>query len=86
MNEGACGVKALRPNLKIIEGSRRAAPTVQTHVGEGGAGMIRSNRQEGTAGWRWKRLIVRVKTPTATSEQRGVVVSNQELQLSLRMP
>ena len=32
------------------------------------------------------RIIVRVKTPTATSEQRGVVVSNQELQLSLRMP
>ena len=32
------------------------------------------------------RIIVRVKTPTATSEQRGVAVSNQELELSLRMP
>ena len=31
MNSPGC-VKALRPNLKIIEGSRRATPTVQTHV------------------------------------------------------
>ena len=86
MNEGACGVKTLRPNLKIIEGSQRAAPTVCIHAGGGRAGMIRSNRQEVTAGWLWKRLIVSVKTPTATSEQRGVAVSNQELEVSLRMP
>ena len=32
------------------------------------------------------RIIVRVKTPTATSEQRGVAVSNQELEVSLRTP
>ena len=29
------------------------------------------------------RVIVRVKTPTDSTEQRGVAVSNQELQLSL---
>ena len=32
------------------------------------------------------RIIVRVKTPTDSIEQRGVAVSNEELRLSLRMP
>ena len=56
MNSPGC-VKALRPNLKIIEGSQRATPTVQTHVGEGGAGMIHPiDKKERLGGW--KRLIV----------------------------
>ena len=32
------------------------------------------------------RIIVRVKTPTDSVEQREVAVSNQELRLSLTMP
>ena len=54
MNEFA----RLCEGLPVQSQDKPATPTVRTEAGEGGAEMIRTNRQEGTAEWRWKRLIV----------------------------